>query len=221
MLNEFALGKSQYESRKKFRCVHRHNGLSKGHPNCYDQFYGLKEKIGFYDIESSNLTASFGIVLSYCILSEDGELIKRVITPEELRSGEFDKELLKDFCIKVRQFDRIVGWYSGKFDAPFLRTRCIYHGLDFPLFKEIKHTDAYLISKYKLKMHSNRLEAVANFFNIPAKGHRLTPEVWLKCLSGNTEALDFVLTHNIEDVETLRNVFNKIKDYTRLTDTSI
>ncbi len=127
----------------------------------------------------------------------------------------------KQFCEDVRHFDRIIGWYSAKFDGPFLRTRCIYHKLDFPVFKEVKHTDAWFVAKKKLKMHSNRLGTVAPFFGVEAKEHPLNPEIWLKCLSGNRSALEFVLTHNKEDVISLSKVWAKFTPYINLTETSL
>lgn len=217
------MSKVERNKRENFKCVHRHNGMPDGHPNCYDQAHGIREKIGYFDIESSNLSATFGIILSYCILSEEGEtLYKRIITPEELKSGDFDKNLCIQFCQDVRNFDRIVGWYSSRFDIPFVRTRCKFHNIEsFPVYKEIKQTDAWKLARNCYKFHSNRLEAVADFFGIPSKGHKLNPEIWIKCLSGNTEALDFVLTHNIEDVYTTRAVFRKISDCMALQNVSI
>lgn len=209
----------QLQARREFRCVHRHNGL--GHPECFKKQNKLTEHVGYLDIESSNLNASFGVILSYCIGDDNGKILKRVITPEEIKSGVFDKYLLKDLVTDILKFDRIVTWYGAKFDIPFIRTRCLYHKIPFPVFGERMHTDAYLIAKHKLKMHSNRLGAVAPFLGIPAKGHPLNPEVWLKALSGHKEALRFILTHNIEDIVSLRDTWHRINHYIRLTKTSL
>ncbi len=202
-----------------FKCKHKHTGLS--HPKCFYRNNVSEEKIGFVDIEASNLVANFGIILSYCIKEENGPITQRVITPEALKSGTFDRDLMKQFCIDARKFTRLVGWYSNRFDIPYIRTRCVYHKLDFPVYKEIAHTDAWRISRDKLKLHSNRLEVVSKFLGISAKGHPLNPEIWLRCLSGNKKALKFVLTHNIEDVVSLEAVWHRIKDYARLTKTSM
>jgi len=210
-LNIFALSLAERNKRLKFHCVHWHNGIS--HPNCYDQANGLTERIGYWDLETSNLNADFGIILSYCILSDDNKLYSGLIKPEDIKSGKFDKPLLKQFCKDVRNFDRLIGWYSSRFDGPFARTRCIFHKLDFPLYKEIKHTDAWKFARNNLKMHSNRLGVIAPFFGVEAKGHPLNPEIWLKCLSGNQDALNFVLTHNKEDVYSLKKVWKKFTDY--------
>ena len=218
MLNIFALSNTEKNKRLRFRCIHRHNGIS--HSNCFEQANNLKERVGFFDIETSNLNANWGIILSYCILGED-KLYKGLITPEDLTSGVFDLNICKKFCEDVRNFDRIIGWYSAKFDGPFLRTRCMYHKLDFPVFKEIKHTDAWFVAKKKLKLHSNRLGVVAPFLGIRAKDHPINPSIWLQCLSGNKEALDFVMVHNEEDVNSLKAVWNRFEEYIRLTNTSL
>jgi len=177
--------------------------------------------MGFVDIESSGLNAEFGIILSYCILSDEKKLFKRIIRPDELRRGVLDRGVCEDFCRDVRNFDRVIGYYSEKFDIPFLRTRCLLYNLDFPIFREIKHTDLWRIVRSKLKLHSNRLSVAAPFFSIKAKGHPLNPAIWIACLSGNRKALDFVLTHNIEDVHSTRELFHKLENHYKLTQASI
>lgn len=191
------------------------------HPKCYDRENGLTERVGFFDLETSNLNANWGIILSYCILSDDGELYKCLIKPKNIFSGDFDKQVCEQFCKDARKFDRLIGWYSERFDAPYSRTRCLHHKLDFPLYKEIKHTDAWKVCRKILKLHSNRLGTVAPFFGIRAKDHPLNPEVWLKCLSGNQDALNFVLTHNVEDVHSLRGVWHRLQDYQKVDNKSL
>jgi uncharacterized protein YprB with RNaseH-like and TPR domain len=181
----------------------------------------LTERLGFIDIESSQLNASFGIILSVCILDDQKTLFKRVISPEELRKGIFDRVLCEELCKEMRKYDRLIGYYSERFDMPFIRTRCLFHKLDMPLFKEIKHTDLWKIVRNKLKIHSNRLGAVAPFFGIKAKEHPLTPSVWIRALSGDKEALDFILTHNIEDVHTTRELYHLLEGQHKLESRSI
>lgn len=211
--------KAEILERFNYRCSHHHDGFS--HPQCYDRDKGNKERIGHLDIEASNLNANFGIVLSYCIKEDEGKIIKRLIEPKHMKDGSFDKHLMIQFCKDVRKFDRLTTWYGGGFDIPFLRTRCVFHGLDFPLHGEVAHTDVWFIARKKFRFHSNRMEVVAKFFNIAAKNHPLVPEIWLKCMTGDRKALKFVLTHNVEDVETLEQIYHKIIEYKRFTRTSI
>ena len=103
MLNLKAISKAELNDRLDFRCIHRHNGIS--HHQCYDQAKGLVENIGFFDIESSNLSSDFGTVLCYAIKHKDG-CIQNSLTPEEIKNGDYDKRLLEDLCIDIK-FHRI------------------------------------------------------------------------------------------------------------------
>jgi len=219
MLNLKAIGKTELNDRLDFRCIHHHNGVS--HHCCYDQAKGLVEKIGYFDIESSNLTSDFGIILCYAIKHKDG-VISNSITPQELREGIFDKRLLIDVCKDLRKFDRIITWYGYKFDIPYVRSRAMLHKLDFPLYKEVYHTDAYQKAKILIRtLHSKRLGVVANFFGIEAKEHPLNPSIWLSCLSGNQDAIDFVQTHCNEDVSSLEKVWKRLAPYQKMAKSTI
>lgn len=173
------------------------------------------ERIGFFDIEASNLKATFGYMFCYCIKTLGGELIANSVTQKEILSYQFDKRLMLDLCADLRKFDRIVVQYGSdyKFDLPFVRTRAVHYGLDFPLYKDIFVTDTHSILKAKFKLHSNRLETACQFFDIEAKGHKLEPVIWNKALAGDPKSLDYILTHCKEDVLSLEEVYNKICDY--------
>ena len=128
-MNPATLTKAELVSRARYRCKHRHNGLD--HISCYDQAHP-GERIGFLDIEATSLNASFGYMLSYCIKPEGGEVIKRPISPSEIKGLTFDKRLCQQFLEDIQEFDRVVTYYGTGYDIPVLRTRCLTHGLDFP-----------------------------------------------------------------------------------------
>lgn len=182
-----------------------------------------EERIGFLDIEASGLTATFGYMFTYCIKELDGKLISNSATPQEIRNFTFDKRLMQDLIDDLRKFDRVVVQYGSdyKFDVPFLRTRAVKYGLDFPIHKEIFITDTHAILKAKFKLHSNRLETACQFFDIDAKGHRLNPTIWNRALAGDKKALDYILEHNKEDVISLEALYKKICDYVLIGKKSI
>ena len=219
MLNLKAIGKTELNDRLDFKCIHHHNGIS--HHNCYDQARGLVENIGYFDIESSNLSSDFGTVLCYAIKHKDG-VIQNSLTPAEIKEGSYDKRLLTDLCTDLKKFTRIITWYGYKFDIPFVRSRAILHKLDFPLYKEVYHTDAYQVAKILIRtLHSKRLGVVASFYGIKAKEHPLNPTVWLRCLSGDQDALDFVNLHCKEDVHSLEAVWKRLAPYQKLCKSSL
>jgi len=161
---------------------------------------------------------------SYAILDDtDGRVYGRVLTPHEVRSSVFDKSLVVEMCRDLKKFNRIVVHYGGdrRFDAPFARTRAIKYGCDFPLYKDIWVTDTWLMSKNKLKLRSNRLAVICEFFGIEAKTHPLTPDVWQTASAGNGKSLEFIWTHNVEDVTSTRKVYHLLEGYVAKSKTSI
>ncbi len=193
------------------------------HPNCYKKKLGLRDKevVGFLDIETTNLRADFAYVLSYCIKTQNGKMYKGLINQKDIFSGKYDKRILKQLCKDIRRFDRIIGHYSVRFDIPFLRSRCLFWKLNFPIHKEIKHTDTYFIAKAKLLLRSRRLGVICEFLGIPAKNHPIKPDIWMKCMYGNKKALQYVLTHNEEDVISLQRVWNRLSKYVGRNNTSV
>jgi len=209
----------------KHRCRHHHRYIE--HTQCFLEEHPEKcpfyERIGFLDIESAGLNANWDIVISYAIKTGN-KILGRVLTPKEATDWNIlDKNLMEEFLKDVRQFDRLVVYWGKdrRHDLPFLRTRALKWGLDFPLYKEIYITDCYDIAKSKLRLHRNRMENVANFLKIPAKGHRLDPEKWQQAKLGNKSALNFVWKHNKEDVETLAKVYDRLVNFVRNSKVSI
>lgn len=180
-----------------------------------------RERIAFFDIETSNLKADFGIVLSWCIKPDGKPVIKRVISQAELRNGGQDRRLIADFCTTARKFDRLVGYYSSRFDAPFLRTRALLHRLAFPVYNEVLHTDVYYMVRSRMNLHRRRLETACEYLGIPTKGHRLDGNIWLRALTGNSKALAWILKHNEEDVQSLEKLFHRLTPYTASRNRSI
>ena len=209
--------KAEIVSRLRFRCPHRHNGLE--HHKCYDSIHDT-ERIGFLDIEATSLNASFGYMLSYCIKPLDKPVVKRPISPNEIKNLTFDKRLCKQLLEDLQSYDRLITYYGTGYDIPFLRTRCLTHGLDFPPMGSIFHTDVYYAVRNKLKLHRNRMEVACDQFGIESKGHRLTPKVWQEAQAGHKPAIDYVLQHNVEDVISLEALWKKMDGHFRVNKTS-
>jgi uncharacterized protein YprB with RNaseH-like and TPR domain len=225
MINVRQLTKAEFNARLRYRCKHAHDGIA--HHCCYDRENGLIEKIAFLDIECTDLTAPWGFVISYVLGEEDGKLIKRAITLDDLYKAEFDKNLLQQFCEDIKPYDRIVGHYIGdrKFDLPMLRSRAELWRLNFPLFKFHYITDTHLILKNKFRLKSNSLRAGCEYFGIGAKQHPIITKYWNKLMTGNKklmqEAIDYILVHNIEDVESTIKLYKRIAKYVKPSKTSI
>ena len=205
-------------------CKHGHRFIE--HPKCISQLgqnNPLCEKLGFLDIETTGLKGTYAYVLSYCIKEDNGKILGRHLTKREIHSETYDKNLLKELINDMRKFDKLVTYYGGdyRFDLPILRTRALYWGLDFPLYKEIKGVDLYSIVKKKFNLHSNKLGVVCDFFGIQAKGHPMNPRVWFGANAGNERNLEWVFTHNKEDVCSTEKLYHKIFEYDSPKNSSI
>lgn len=224
-MNIKALSKTELNQRLKFRCVHSHNGIE--HPVCFDKDRGLVEKICFLDIEATDLTAPWGFIICYVIGDEEGKLIKRAVTLDDLYKAEFDKNLLMQFCEDVKPYTRIVGHYLGdrKFDIPMLRSRAELWRLPFPLYKFHFITDTHLILKNKFRLKSNSLKSGCEFFGIGAKQHPIVTKYWNWLMTGNKKlmqrAINYILIHNVEDVESTMRLYKRVSKYIKLANTSI
>ena len=206
-------------------CKHGHKYTE--HPACFLDEWGNRiaevERIAFVDIETNNLHADFGYIICYSIKELDGELTHNSVTPKEIHDYKFDKRLLGKFLVDIKPYDRLVVYYGKdrRFDIPFLRTRCLKHGLPFPEYGDEFLTDVFDLVKGKLRLHRNRLETACDLLDIPAKGHRLNPDVWLKAMAGSQDALDYIQIHCDEDVISLEAVYKRLQGFGRLTKTSI
>jgi len=202
-----------------WHCGHGHNGLS--HPMCYLREKKKNIKRCFLDIETDSLVGDYGFMLTYSIKPEnDDNIICSAVTKEEIDNGTYDKRLVKECINNLMKFDRVYTYYGSKFDIPFLRTRALELGLDFPIYGAMSHKDVWYIAKYKLKLHSNRLASVCDLLEIKGKSN-LNPKLWRLAKSGNKKALDEILKHNIADVEVLEAVYHRLMNFVKEDNRSI
>lgn len=206
------------------KCRHNHNYLE--HYNCYlEENKEEGEKVGFIDIEASNLNANFGIMLSYCIGNKDDDkIISGVLEKDDFKGNDFDKtdkRIVKKCVEDMMKFDRLVGHYSTKFDMPFIRTRALVCGVEFPSFGAIYTDDTWRWAKNKLCLNSNRQDVVANTILGNTEKTRIDTKYWLGAARGDKKSLQYVLDHNKHDVTDIKKVWLKMREFINSTKTSI
>lgn len=191
------------------------------HTGCYLKERGQEPKVGFLDIESSGLKANFAVCYCYCIkvLGSD-EVISRTITSKELKSKGLDKPVIEQAIKDIMKFDKIVTYYGTGFDIPFLRTRALMHGLEFPKFGALFHEDIYYTARNKLCLHSKRLAVVEEALLGEAKKTVLEFEYWIRALGGDKKSLDYISHHCKMDVLSLEEVWKKLIGFKKHTNTS-
>ena len=196
----------------KGRCKHGHRYIE--HYGCYLAETKTAQRVGFFDIEASNLKADFGILLSYAILSDKGEMYGDFITADDLH-GTLDKRIVKSMVADLKKFDLIVGFYSTKFDIPFARTRAHVMNVPFPEYGELQHKDVYYMVKYKFSLSRSSQENAARMLTGKTEKTRMQPEQWVRALGGDAESIAYIFDHNKRDVRDLKRLYYEAVPYVR------
>jgi uncharacterized protein YprB with RNaseH-like and TPR domain len=203
-------------------CKHRMPYIS--HPRCYEVECPDEQKTAFIDIETSQLKADWGIVICVSILDLNSDYnFVRTITKKEVYSKDLDKALVNDVIDEMRCWDRLIGYYAAnmRFDIPFLRTRAVLHGLDFPAFGEIIMEDMYPVIRYKFKLSRNRLDnACEALLGKSEKTHWLWAH-WLRAVQGNKASLQYIEDHCKIDTQELKKLYKRVYKFNRVAGTSM
>lgn len=210
---------TQYQWLYEHGCNHRHRYTS--HFSCFIKEFKVQEKIGFLDIEASNLKANFGVCLCWCILSDDDTLYEDWITLEDIQEGIEDRRAIQTAVDTMKKFDRICGHYSTYFDLPFLRTRALIQDVEFPGYGEIYHTDVWRMAKKSLCLHSNRQDCVSEAILGSSVKTRIDVKAWRQSLIGDKKAMEEVVDHCRKDVTDLKKNFYRLLPFVKLTKSSI
>lgn len=205
-------------------CEHGHPLLA--HPNCLAKTIDFVEKIGFLDIETSNFTATFGIVVTWCIKEQGGKIYEASLGGEDFedKQGYYDKRILQSCIETIQKFDRIVVYWGKdrRFDIPFLRTRAAMMGLRFPIYQESLVFDMYDVVKNKFRFGRNSLASACKALGIEAKETDISPDMWVKATIGrDIQSTEYILQHNREDVISTEKLWDEIIRYSNVTKTSI
>jgi len=174
---------------------------------------GHEISIGYLDIESTGFSANIDIMLSWCLKGRgDKKVSGEYITREEIMSENQDARIVELLVEEMNKYDVVYTYYGTRFDIPFIRTRALYHGTYFPMYKQKSHKDLYYAVKSKLKLHRSSLMAATEFFGIKGKT-RVEPKYWQKARWGDKKSLKRIFEHNKADVVILEKLHRKIEEY--------
>ena len=218
--------------------IHRckeHNRRYAEHPACFREDYpgvskpsGIKEKIAFLDIETSNLMANFAVMLSWAIKPLKEKVVFDSITERDFAEHRknhtlfnVDTRLVQSLVDEIQKYDRIVTHYGRKFDIPFIRTRALIDKVAFPHFGILVNDDVYYWARYKLRLSSNRLETVVNTLVGYSDKTHLDGKIWVPAGMGDMKCVAIVLEHNKIDVVEGEKEYLVLKDFVGIRNTSI
>ena len=165
----------------------------------------------FFDIETTNLNANYGYVL--CVAWKHlGERSIHYVSIDQSKS--FAKDPTNDADVVFRaskelaKSDIVCGWYSSRFDWPFLQSRLLTHGL--PTMPPIPHVDLWRTAKYQMRLNSNRLASVAEFLGLEEKTPIRSRE-WIRAMAGKRQSLKYVIDHCKQDIVVLEQAYRKMR----------
>lgn len=166
-------------------------------------------KVLIWDIESTNLSASFGTILciGYKWLGKP-----RVYVPTILdHSGDGRHKMLNDrglveaFAQEWEKADMVCTWYGKRFDQPMIETKLLRYKM--PPLSPKPHLDLWETAKRKFKMHSNRLQAMQEFLHTSDEKTQIDFDAWLQAAHGYPPAMREVVDHCRQDVLVLEQVY--------------
>ncbi len=122
-----------------------------------------------------------------------------------------DKELLREFIAIANTADEIVMHNGDSFDLPWIRTRCLFHGL--PMMPVYKTIDTLQWARRKFYFNSNRLDYLGKFMGFGGK-IKTEFDLWKRIvLQNDPVALKAMCDYCKRDVEMLEEVYNKLAEY--------
>jgi uncharacterized protein YprB with RNaseH-like and TPR domain len=119
-----------------------------------------------------------------------------------------DKKMLERFVKIANTADELVGHNGDKFDLAWIRTRCLYHGIEmFPNYTTI---DTLKVARSKFKFNSNKLNYIAKFLGIGQKIHT-DFDLWKRIvLEKDKVAMDKMVKYCKMDVILLEKVYKHL-----------
>jgi len=119
-----------------------------------------------------------------------------------------DKAMLKEFVEIANMADELVAHNGDRFDLPWIRTRCIFHGI--PMFPNYKTIDTLQWARRRFLFNSNRLDYLGKFLGVGGK-IKTEFDLWKRItLDNDREALERMLVYCKRDVQMLQEVYNKL-----------
>ncbi|MFQ5762699.1 MAG: ribonuclease H-like domain-containing protein, partial [Candidatus Bathyarchaeia archaeon] len=167
----------------------------------------------FLDVESSGLDGESGILTAYVIIHNDRQYEGFA---ESLKQ---EKKLLKQLARTLDSVGNdaaLFTWRGEVFDVPFLVTRGLFHGVDMSRLVSFRHIDLARFAERNLRLSRISQTRLCGFLGI-GKDVELTgsqmPIRYIKYVSGSKSEREKILQHCVDDVRTLKLIYEKLKPY--------
>lgn len=159
------------------------------------------------NIDSSNIIKERAII---CICYKWEE--EKDVYSLNWDSKQNDKSMLQKFIEVANVASELIGHNGDKFDLAWIRTRCLFHGIEmFPKYTTI---DTLKIARSTFKFNSNKLNYIADFLGF---GQKIKTEfgLWKDIvLNKDKKAMDDMIKYCKKDVILLEKVFSALNKHT-------
>lgn len=137
------------------------------------------------------------------------EIISDVLTSEEALN-EDDSRIVRHLWELVNEADIICAYNGKKADVKWMNSRFIVHNLHPP--KPYFIIDPCETVRKHFGFSSNKLDALAGYFNIPHK-METSFQLWKDCLAGDSISLTYMSTYCSQDIKILEEVYLKLRPW--------
>jgi len=181
-------------------------------------------KILLFDIETVDLKANWGpmICAGYQWLegyaSSKVELIKRL--DYRCKDALDDRKAIEELVHVMNQADVWVTWYGKRFDVKYIRARAAYWYLRKKIKEtlrhapqDLQHLDLWEACRGNFSISNNRLDTAAKHLGIEHRKTVLDIMLWSRAsFTQDKEALEYIYTHCIADIDVLREIYETFRD---------
>ncbi len=122
-----------------------------------------------------------------------------------------DKRLMKDIHRLLDEADIVITQNGINFDLKYINTRFLAHGLPPP--SPYKAVDTKREAKKYLRLPSNSLDDIGQYFQLGKKDDHKGFDLWLECMAGDQKAWKDMLKYNAQDVRLTEKVYLKLLPY--------
>lgn len=179
-----------------------------------------------YDLETAAATAMtfgrFNINLSQSNIVDEGgwilcasfkwlgsdEQTTLHLTPEEIYNRD-DSRIVAELYTQLENASATIAHNNKKFDSKVLQTRALVNG--FGALPTVKIIDTLQMAKAKLKLPSNKLDSIGEYFGLGRKIETEGITLWKKVQDGDMNAMVRMVKYCEQDVVLLEAVYNQLR----------
>lgn len=155
----------------------------------------------------------YGQVIGYSAKWYKGKQeTKTLIDYKGYKPGKIDDKLIvKDIHKLIDEADVVITQNGVSFDMKYLNTRFMKHNLGPP--SPYKNIDTKIEAKKYLRLPSNKLDDMGEYFEIGRKLEHEGFNLWLKCIKGDKKAWKLMADYNAQDVLLTEKMYDKLRPF--------